>query len=262
MTAHFTVSALNKKKLLLTIGGVVFWLIVWHAAAVIINKPIILVTPWAAIKRLIELAGQEDFVRTVLNSSLRIIGGNMMGFAAGIILAALSCRFGATNAVISPLMTAIKSVPVASFIIFALFWMKSRDLSIFITFLIVLPVIYGAVKEGIESTPAELKEAAKIFRFGALKKVRYLYFPAIMPFLTAACKTAAGLAFKSGAAAEVIGQPDFTLGDKLFRSKIYLETADLFAWTAVIIIVSELFERLSVAVLRSIYRSSQKVRTK
>lgn len=253
---------MNKKKLLLTAGGVIFWLIVWHAAAVIINKPIILVTPMAALKRLAELAGQEDFVKTVLNSSLRIIGGYMIGFFGGIILAALSCRFRLAKAVVSPLMTAIKSVPVASFIIFALFWMKSRDLSIFITFLIVLPVIYSAVREGIESTPAELKEAAKIFRFGALKKIRYLYFPSIMPFLTAACATAAGLAFKSGAAAEVIGQPDFTLGDKLFRSKIYLETADLFAWTAVIIIVSEIFERAAAAILKFVYKRSQRIKTK
>lgn len=252
----------NKKKIFLTIGGIVFWLIVWHAAAVIINKPVILVTPMTAIKKLAQLAGKEDFVKTVLNSSLRMIGGYMIGFFGGIILAALSCRFGIVNAVVSPMMTAIKSVPVASFIIFALFWMKSKDLSIFITFLIVLPVIYGAVKEGIESTSPELKEAAEIFRFGVIKKLRYLYFPSVMPFLTAACRTSAGLAFKSGSAAEVIGQPDFTLGDMLFRSKIYLETADLFAWTAVIIIVSEIFERLSVGALKLIYRRSQRIGSK
>lgn len=253
---------MNKKKLLFSAGGVIFWLIVWHAAAVIINKPIILVTPMTAIKRLIELAKQEDFVKTVLNSSLRMIAGYMIAFMIGIILAALSCLSRIVAAIVSPLMTAIKSVPVASFIIFALFWMKSKDLSTFIVFLIVLPVIYGAVREGIEGTSPELKETAKIFRFSAFKKIRYLYFPAVMPFLIAACGTAAGLAFKSGAAAEVIGQPDFTLGDKLFRSKIYLETADLFAWTAVIIIISEIFERTAVAVLKFIYRRSQRIGSK
>lgn len=252
----------DRKELLLKAGGVLFWLIVWHMAAVIINKPVILVTPLAALKRLWALMGEGDFFKTILNSALRFAAGYLAAAVTGICAALLSVRFSAVGAVISPLMTAVKSVPVASFIIFALFWMKSRDLSLFIVFLIVLPVIYGAVKEGIESTDRELLEMARIFRFGLLKKLRYIYFPSVMPFLTAACATSAGLAFKSGTAAEVIGQPDFTLGDKLFRSKIYLETADLFAWTAVIIITGEIFERITIIILKLIYKFSQKVNIK
>lgn len=238
------------KNFLKNLAGVLFWLIIWQAAAMIINKKVILVTPAAAAKRLLELMRTASFYRTCANSFLRIGLGFLSGLAAGILTGALSFRFKAARAVISPFMTAARSIPVASFIIFALFWMKSRDLSIFISFLIVMPVIYGAVTEGAANADTKLKEMADVFGLSPYKKIRYLYMPSVMPFLTSACSAASGLAFKSGAAAEVIGQPDNTLGDMLFRSKIYLETADLFAWTAVIILLSKLFETLITKIVR------------
>ncbi len=233
-----------------------FWLAVWQLAAMIINKRIILVTPVDAARRLCSLAVTADFWRTAFNSFLNIGGGFTAGLISGIALGALSERFGAAKAIISPAMTAVKSVPVASIIILALFWMKSTHLSVFVSFLMVLPVIYGSVCQGISSADKKLREAADIFKIRGFSRIRFLYLPAVMPFLPAACKTAAGLAFKSGTAAEVIGQPDFTLGDMLFRAKIYLETADLFAWTAVIIILGKLFEALVCAILRLCYKKA------
>lgn len=239
--------------------GILFWLILWQCTAMLINKRIILVTPIAAVKRLFELCTEAPFIRTVLNSFLRIGGGFVSGAVIGTLAAALSARFWAAKAVISPFMSAVKAVPVASFIIFALFFLKSSALSFLISALMVTPVIYDAVAKGIENADAKLLEAADIFSLSAYKRVRYLYFPSVMPFLTAAFKTAAGLAFKSGTAAEVIGQPDFTLGDMLYRSKIYLETADLFAWTIVIILLGKLFEITVTMLLSAVYKRSQRV---
>ena len=244
----------DKKDFFQKALSILFWLALWQAGAMALNKSIILVTPVAAVKRLFELIPQADFWRTVLNSFLRIGGGSILALIIGTVLAALSARYKLMRTLISPLMTAVKAVPVASFIIFALFFMKSRELSVLISFLMVLPVIYEAV--------LELKEAAEVFRLDGAKKLRYLYFPAVMPFITAACRTGAALAFKSGTAAEVIGQPDLTMGDMLYRAKIYLETADLFAWTLVIIILAKLFELLISKALGFIYKRSQKVKIK
>lgn len=237
--------------------GVLFWLILWQIAAMLLDKRIILVTPIAAVKRLFELCFEADFIKTVLNSFLRIGGGFFAGVIAGTVLAVLSEASSFAKAVISPAMSAVKAVPVASFIIFALFFLKSSALSLLISSLMVTPVIYEAVSKGIENADGQLAEAAELFELSAAKKARYLYFPSVMPFLTAAFRTGAGLAFKSGTAAEVIGQPDFTLGDMLYRSKIYLETADLFAWTIVIVLLGKLFELLVTSLLDCVYKRSQ-----
>ena len=58
------------------------------------------------------------------------------------------------------------------------------------------------------------------------------------------------MGFKSGIAAEVIGVPDGSIGEGLYLAKIYLSTAELFAWTFMIIVVSTLFEKLFLWILK------------
>ena len=84
---------------------------------------------------------------------------------------------------------------------------------------------------------------AQVFRVPFHKKVFYLYRPALSPYLISACKSALGMAFKSGIAAEVIGVPDFSIGANLYEAKIYLDTASLFAWTLAIILIASCFEK-------------------
>ena len=63
------------------------------------------------------------------------------------------------------------------------------------------------------------------------------------------CSVALGICWKSGVAAEVIGLPDGSIGDALYRAKITLSTGELFAWTFVIILLSAGFEKLFLALL-------------
>ena len=64
------------------------------------------------------------------------------------------------------------------------------------------------------------------------------------PYFRAAADTALGLSWKAGTAAEVIGLCSGTIGERLYTAKVYFQTADLFAWTAVIVLLSVLFEGL------------------
>ena len=108
----------------------------------------------------------------------------------------------------------------------------------------VLPIVYVNTIAGLASTDPKLLEMARVFHMPALKKVRYIYVPALMPYLVSGCKTALGMSWKSGIAAEVIGLPSGSLGERLYTAKVYFQTEDLFAWTAVIVAVSLIFERL------------------
>ena len=67
------------------------------------------------------------------------------------------------------------------------------------------------------------------------------------------------MSWKSGAAAEVIGLPEHSIGEHLYMAKIYLETADLFAWTLVIVLVSLAFERAFLALLRRGARAMERM---
>ena len=69
----------------------------------------------------------------------------------------------------------VKSTPVASFIILCLIWIPSKNLSVFISFLMVLPVIYTNILEGIRQTDRKILEMAKVFRVNLRRQIRYIY---------------------------------------------------------------------------------------
>jgi len=145
---------------------------------------------------------------------------------------------------LAPVVACIKTVPVASFIILALVWLRSSQLSFFISFLMVFPPVYLGVLTGIGQTDKKLLEMAKVFHVPFRRQVRYLYLPAIAPHFRSAVSLGLGLCWKAGIAAEVIGLPDGSMGERLYMAKVYFMTPELFAWTVVIVTVSMIFEKL------------------
>lgn len=181
--------------------------------------------------------------------------GNTIGFIVGIIfgtwLAALSAHFRRIEELLAPAMLAVRSIPVASFIILALILFSSHNLSVLISFLMVLPIIYASVLEGIRAADHQLLEMAKLFRVPPVRCIRYVYLPQVMPYFHSACGSALGLCWKAGIAAEVIGMPRGSIGECLQQAKVYLDTPDLFAWTLVIVVISLAFEKVFIAFMNA-----------
>lgn len=159
------------------------------------------------------------------------------------VLAILSNKFKLIDDLLKPLMLSIKTIPVASFIILVLLWFSSSDLSVVISFMMVLPVIYTNTLQGIKSTDNELIEMSKVFNFSLIKKIKYVYLFQVYPYFKSGVLIALGLAFKSGIAAEVIGLPKNSIGEQIYNAKIYINTVDLFAWTLVVVLLSLIFEK-------------------
>lgn len=230
--------------------AVLVWLLIWQLGAMAMDQQILLVSPIAVLIRLGTLAVEPSFWKAVGFSLLRITGGFFLGAAVGTVLAALSARLRRAEELLAPLLLAIKSIPVASFIILSLILFSSRNLSVLISFLMVLPVLYAGVLGGIRAMDKQMLEMAQVFQIPAPRRVRYVYLPQVLPYFRAACASALGLCWKSGIAAEVIGMPAGSIGERLQQAKIYLDTPDLFAWTLVIVLVSLAFERLFLALLQ------------
>jgi NitT/TauT family transport system permease protein len=251
-------SILPDKRTIEKVAAIVFALAVWQAGAMLLGESLLLVTPIAVIKRLFTLLPEQDFISAVGFSFLRIVSGFLLALVAGAILSAFAGKFHIAEVMLRPFIVTIKSVPVASFIILCLIWLSSKNLSIFISFLMVLPIIYTNLLQGIKSTDPKMLEMAGVFRVGWLKRLKYIYLPQIKPFLISSCSVAIGLAWKSGIAAEVIGIPDGSIGEKLYEAKVYLSTGDLFAWTVVIVALSIIFEKLFLYFIKSLFAGLEK----
>jgi len=246
-------------KSLRRLWSVLFWLLAWQLLAVAVGQRLLLASPAETLVRLLELACTAEFWQSILFTLLHILTGFLCAVAAGTLTGALSTRFGWLGELLSPLMTAIKSVPVASFVIVALIWIPSKRLSVLISFLIAYPLIHAAVLDGLTHVDPKLIEMARVFRMPRLNRLTAIELPAVLPRLTSAAGVAMGLAWKSGVAAEVIGIPTGSVGERLYKAKVYLATPDLFAWTLTIVLASMLCERALKLLLKQAGRALERM---
>lgn len=236
------IKILNRTLKALAISA--FWLLVWELISLSIDAQIIVPSPLSVGKRLIELASSSIYWKTVLHSIVRILLGFILAVLSGSVIAVITSRVRFFDALFSPLLSVVRATPVASFIILALIWLDKQLIPGFIAFLMVFPIIHGNVSAGIKNIDRELLEMAKVFHIKKRHIIFKLAIPSVVPYFSAGSKTALGLAWKSGVAAEVLCTPLFSIGKMLYESKIYIETTDVFAWTVTIIIISIIIEKV------------------
>lgn len=233
---------------------IIFWLIVWQIAAMAVNQAILLPKPVMVGNALLRFLGESEFWLAITHSLLKIMLGFFLAMILGSGLAFLGAKFSFVHQLIYPILSIIKATPVASFIILALIWINSANLSTFIAFLMVLPMFYANIYQGLKNVDVKLLEVAKVFGLNKRRTFREVYLPSLKPYLISTCTIGLGFAWKSGVAAEVIGLPAKTIGNQLYYAKVYLQTDELFAWTAAIIVLSIFLEKLLLKILKKLER--------
>ena len=239
-------------KKLQKIGAVALAILLWQILAMAIGEPIFLASPLAVAARFFALFAEGSFWAALGFSFLRIACGFFAGVALGILLGSLAGRYGVVETLLYPYTVTVRSVPVASFAVLGILWFSHENVSAFISFLIVLPIVYNAVLEGVRGFDPQMQEMASVFGFSPIARLRLIWLPGLRPFLLSSVRVGIGLAWKSGIAAELIGVPRHSLGELLYNAKIYYNTAELFAVTAVIILCTVLCEKAVFALMRRV----------
>ncbi len=248
---------MKSKNIIYNIIAIIFWLSVWQIISMIVKLEVILPSPLSTVNSLIKLSSSAEFWKSCLLSVVRILTGLFSGAIIAVILAYITYVSKFAYAIFSPILTVIKATPIASFIILALIWIGREFVPSFITFLIVLPIIWSTVYHSINNIDDKLKEIAIVFNFTTKEKLRHLYFPSVFSAFISSFMTSIGIAWKAGVAAEVLCTPRYSIGTSIFESKKYIETPDLFAWTVTVIILSLIIEKLLFAALSLIKERSQ-----
>ncbi|MEA5048867.1 MAG: ABC transporter permease subunit [Eubacteriales bacterium] len=228
------------------------YLVIWEAASLLVGKELLLPSPYSTVSRLAVLLMQAESWMAAGLSLLRIMSGYVLGVITGVLFAILTARSRFADELLSPLRSVVKATPVTSFILLALLWLASDLVPLFISFLMVLPIVWANTAEAILQTDKGLVEMGRVYEFSKWKIVRKIYLPSVLPQFLAACTTSLGFAWKSGVAAEIIALPKVSIGYRLYESKLRIETVDLFAWTLLVIALSMLLEWILVHALRRI----------
>lgn len=232
------------KKILKLVITAAFWVAVWQVIALAVGLDILVPSPKTTLFALIEMGKTASFYMAVLKSLLRIIIGFCSGVVLGVLGALLSNRFALFKMLTSPILKLIKAVPVASFILLAFVWIQRDTLPIFICFLMVMPIVWDNVENGVSAADKKLIEMGEVFGLNGREIISRIKIPLILPSFISSCMTALGFAWKSGIAAEVICRPVSSLGGMLQDAKVYLDTPQVFALTAVVALLSILLEAI------------------
>ena len=239
------------KKLLRWLPAPAFWLGVWQLCAFWVDRSVdgrgnelLLPYPATVLAALGEQAGQVLFWQSILATLLRVVAGLVLGAALGAALAVLTCLSSWCDRLLSPAIRVIRAAPVASFILLVILWTGRNNVPAVIAAMMVLPVVWDSLSQGIRAVDPRLLELGRAYRFSRRKVLTLIYLPALRPHILSALTTSMGLAWKSGVAAEAICWPRPGIGTQIYNAKLYLEIPQLFAWTAVVAALSLILERL------------------
>ena len=238
--------------------SILFWIGVWWLLAALMNKPLLLPTPFAVIKTIGTLSLTADFWLSISVSLVRILLGIALALLLGVLLAMLTVKSPFCHHLFSPLLTLCKATPVASVIFLVLLWVGRDQVPLFIAFIMALPIVWSNVREGLLQTDRKLLEMAQIFGLSKKEKLFAIRIPSLYPYFLAACRSAIALAWKAGIAAEVLCLPKRSIGLGIYEGKMYLETDALFAWTLVVILISALVEWGTLALLKKAQKHTHK----
>jgi NitT/TauT family transport system permease protein len=205
----------------------------WKLAAMAVETDIILPAPERVFSTLMQIAGTSRFLSALGATALRglvafsvsMILGMAFGFAAG-----TSHRF---EALLGPGLTVIRATPVLAVILIALIWFPAGIVPIFSAVVMAFPVVAADVAAGVRSADQRLLAMAHSFNVSKRDISLLIRLPSAMPHVVSAAKNAVGLSWKVVVAGEVLSQPVNALGTGMQNARVMLETAEVFAWAVV-----------------------------
>ena len=220
------------------------WLGVWQLASLWVGRELLLPAPVSVWESLLRLGVTREFWLSAGYTLLRVASGLAGGVILGTLLAFLTHFCPWADWIFSPAIRVLRATPVVSFILLVYLWVSRANIPGLIAGMMVLPVVWGSLTAGLRAVDGQLLELAHAYGFSSFKTLRLIYLPSLRPHFTGAVLNGFGLAWKSGVAAEVLCPPKWAVGSSIQKARQALETPELFAWTAVIVVLSLVLEGL------------------
>lgn len=220
-------------------------LAVWHFAARALHAPLILPTPLSVARRLAALAQTADFWRHVAATSARTAKSTALVVCLGSVAGLLCGMRPRCAAFMAFPLAIVRSTPVVSFILLALFWLGSDAVPVFCAVLMAFPPMVTAVASGCARRDEKLLAMTRVFRLTRGQVMRHIAAAELLPFFAAGARSSFGMAWKVVAASEVLSLPRHALGTLMQTAQVHLETADVLAVSLVLVLLSLLCECLA-----------------
>lgn len=233
---------------------IIAWLVIWQLIAVALGNPWLLSGPVETTQTWGQLVLTASFWQAIASSIARIAIGYGIAFVAGCVLGYLAAKLPGLRTFLKPAILVVKSAPIVCVIALLLVAVGSHVTTAIVVGLVVFPQFYHAVMEAALARDSEVDKILDVFGVSSMRRALCVEFVAFGASIRAATATAAGLAWKSGVAAELIGLPGISIGEGVYLAKISLDSASIIAWTATVIVLSWLSEKLLIRLVDAVVK--------
>lgn len=216
---------------------------IWAVISRIINKEVIIPSPINVLVSLIDLIKSKYFIKIVLETLTRSFISFLISVLSAILFGVLSGLMKSFYNIMLPIVALLKSVPTMAIVILALIWLDSEKAPILIGVILVFPVLYDSVVNGMHSVDNKLIQMAELYSVRKRYIIKDIYMPTVFAFLSSTMGAALGLTLKAIIAGEVLGQPKYSIGGSMQLEKMYLNTSGVFAWIIIVVALTSIFEQ-------------------
>lgn len=216
----------------------------WHIVSQILKSPLILPSPFDVAKKIVFLAEKKSFYASVFQTFLRVGKAFLVSIILGSILGFFSGVSETFKIFISFPLSFVRATPVVSLVLIAVFWFGSHNVPFFSAVLMALPIVVSSVSKGYSLCDKKMLEMANVYDFSFFQVFRFIRLPLIKPLFENAMLSVFAMTWKVVVAGEVLSLPKNALGSSLFNAQVHLETAEVFAYTFIIVALSFVLEKL------------------
>jgi len=216
----------------------------WFLLSIFVGKEVLIPSPLATLNSLFEIAGTDGFLKTILYTMARSLGGFVSSLLLAVFFGGISKWSRPVRLLLNPFVEFLSSVPVIAIILLALIWLHSSLVPLFVGFLVVFPIMYQTVLVSLDEVDRGILQMARVYKVKRLALIRDIYIPVIVHGLSNISATTLSTTLKMVVAGEVLSQPGFSIGGNLQLQRMYLNTSGVFAWIVVILVISKVLQVL------------------
>ena len=230
------------KRVIYFIIGIIIFIALWSFISKKINSEIIFPNIKSIINKLLEIVSEKSFYKDLMYSIVRVFTAFILSFFSAFLFGVLSGIFLSLRYILMPIINFIRTIPTIPLILVAVIWFDNNTVPIFVSMLVIFPIIYDAITNGIINVDKNLIEMSLSYNVSLKNQIISLYIPSIKPYVLTALSQSMGITWKSILAAEILALPSFGIGSRLYESHLYLDTVSLFAYSLIAVIFNAIFE--------------------
>ena len=230
------------KRVIYFIIGIIIFIALWSFISKKINSEIIFPNIKSIINKLLEIVSEKSFYKDLLSSMIRVLITFALSFLAAFIFGIISGIFNGFRYILMPMINFIRTIPTIPLILVAVIWFDNNTVPIFVSMLVIFPILYDSVCNGIINVDKNLIDMSLSYNVSLKTQIINLYIPSIKPYILTGVSQSMGITWKSILAAEILAMPSLGIGTKLYESHLYLDTIGLFAYCLIAVIFNGIFE--------------------